>query len=387
MFYKLCTASLLLAAAVTLSGCGMLFGDEGVFRDRSDDYLDAGTIAPMDIPATADPGVFEQLYVIPRVEKSEFEYPDEFSVPRPQALAASVYSEKVKLQRLGDRRWIAINSPPAEVWPRVRNFLNTNGLRVARTVPERGLIETNWLQFKDDPDRDKYQLRIEQGVQPDSTEIHVLHTNASLEIPAPTDVAWPEQSVSAEKESWMVDELAASLARDTGAGSASLLAQTIGGSNKVEMVSRDRDPVLHMDLSWNRAWATVSYALNEEGFRTIDSDSEQRLIYADYTPPEDSEGFFSGWFRDDDKPDYTLAQVLDSLELPSTPDNNRLFPAQAFNPAVAPAADSLKSVPGYLVSVRERDGGVDVVIRTARGEKLPPRDARDLLNIIQRNLI
>lgn len=373
-----------LAAASVLSGCGMLFGDDGIYRDRSDDYLRAGTIPALTIPPDTDPAIFEEFYVVPDVDDSNYEYPEEFHVPRPQALAANVFSEKVKLQKLGDKRWIAINSSPAEVWPRVRSFLNNNGLQVAKTNPEQGLIETSWLQFKDDPEhRDKYQVRIEQGVQPDSTEIHVLHINSPRDEPAPTGVIWHGPSSSAEKEAWMVDELAASLANDAGAGSASLLAQTIGGSNKITIITRDREPVLRMELEWLRSWATITYALNEDGFRTIEASSELRLIYTTYTSPDDSEGFFSGWFKDDDGPTFTLSQVLDAMELEETPENTALFPDKAF----APATEKLKSMPGYVIAVIERDGGVDVVIRNAQGEKLPARDARDLLSIIRRNLI
>jgi len=257
-------------------------------------------------------------------------------------------------------------------------------LQVAKTNPQQGLIETSWLQFQDDPKhRDKYQIHIEQGVQPDSTEIHVLHTNAPRDIPAPTDVVWNETSNDAEKEAWMVDELAASLANDAGSSSASLLAQTIGGENKITITVRDRDPVLRMELEWLRAWATVTYASNEEGFRTINESTTLRLIYATYTSPDESDGFFSGWFKDDDEQTYTLDQVLDSLELPETPENTALFPPKAFQPATT----KLKSLSGYLIAVIERDGGVDVVIRDGKGEKLPARDARDLLSIIRRNLI
>src|SRR5690606_17258878 len=139
-------------------------------------------------------------------------------------------------------------------------------LAVHRTDAPRGIIETAWLNFKDDPDsRDKYQLRIEQGVQPDSTEIHAIHLSMPREAPLPNQVDWPATSSSAERESWMVDELAASLAAEMNSASASLLAQTIGGAPKVELLARDREPVLRMDLQMIRAWATLKHALQQEG--------------------------------------------------------------------------------------------------------------------------
>lgn len=378
----------MITSAAMLSACGVFFGDEGMFRDRSDDYLKTDSIPVIDVPSDVDQERFGQLYVVPKVDNKDFEYPDEFSVPRPQALAANVFAEKVKIQSLNGKRWIAINTSPAEVWPRVRSFLNANNLAVAKTNPQEGIIETAWLQFKDDPDsRDRYQIRIEQGVQPDTAEIHVTHVKMKRDEEAPLDVDWPSDSVDAVRESWMVDEVASSLASDATASSASLLAQTIGGSKKIWMTTQDREPVLRMDLTFARARATLNYALDQEGFKLVEENAALRLAYVTYADPEESDGFFSGWFSDDEESTspYSMDQLLAAMQLPDTPENRRFFPEQAFT------SDSekldLSEHKGYFIVLENGNQGVDVFIRDASGQKLASRDARDLLNIIRRNLI
>ncbi|MGH1469665.1 MAG: outer membrane protein assembly factor BamC [Cellvibrionaceae bacterium] len=385
------TISSVLLVVSLLSGCGVFFGDEGVFRDRSDDYLKTDSIPPVEVPEGINQERFGELYVVPDIDRKEFEYPEEFVVPRPQALAANVFAEKVKIQSLNGKRWVAINTSPAEVWPRVRSFLNTNSLAVAKTNPEEGIIETTWLQFKDDPDnRDRYQLRIEQGVQPDTAEIHVTHVKMKRDQEAPLDVDWPETSVDAERESWMVDEVAASLASDATASSASLLAQTIGGDKKISIISKNREPVLRMDLIFTRARATLNHALDQEGFKLIEENSDLKLVYVTYTDPNESEGFFSGWFSDEeDTEQYTVAELLRAMTVLDTPDNRRLFPKEVFTPTQDSSKKkiNLDDHSGYFIIVKEDEGGVDVYIRGASGVKLTSRKARDLLNIIRRNLI
>ncbi len=269
--------------------------------------------------------------------------------------------------------------------------MNTNSLAVAKTNPEEGIIETTWLQFKDDPDnRDKYQIRIEQGVQPDTAEIHVTHVKMKRDQEAPLDVDWPNKSTDAERESWMVDEMAASLASDATASSASLLAQTIGGSKKISIISKDREPILRMELVFARARATLNYALDQEGFKLIEEKPSLRLAYVTYTDPNESEGFFSGWFGDDDDTaKYSVDELFAIMSLPDTSENRRLFPDEAFSTSSLSKDNKmkLKDHNGYFVIAEEVESGVDVYIRDAAGKKLSSRDARDLLSIIRRNLI
>lgn len=368
-----------------LSGCGTLFGEEGYFRDRGDDYLKAESMPPMQVPENVDPNVLGQLYVIPDIRQAEYEYPREFVAPRPEALSSNVYSDNVKIQKLGDKRWIFVNASPSEVWPRVRNFLNSNGLQVARTDAPRGVIETSWLSFKDSPEtRDKYLLRIEQGVQPDSAEVHVTHLATPSESELPTQVNWPAQSSNAERESWMVDELAANLAAEIGSASASLLAQTIGGEEKITIAAKGGEPVLRMELQMIRAWATLNHALQQEGLQIVDEDSVAQIYYVQYADPEKSGGFFSGWFsRDESAEEYQVAELLKQMNLADTPTNREFFPEEAF----APSEQALQDVPGYLFAVNESEGVIEVVVRDAYGRALEPRAARELLGLVRRNLI
>lgn len=381
--FQLIALPTVLASSAILSGCGVFFGEDGIFRDSSNDYLKAESIPPIELAGNTNTEVFGELYVIPKQDKANYEYPDEFEVPRPDALSTSAFTEKVKIQRLGENRWIAINTSPAEVWPRVRRFLNSNGLSVDRTNPQEGIIETAWLQFKDDPDnRDKYRFSIEQGVQPDSAEIHVTHLSLSRDVEVPAAVDWSDKSTNAERESWMVDELAASLANDTGSGSASLLAQTIGGEDKIALVAKNQEPVLRMNLDQVRAWATLSYSLEQEGFRLIDENEDFRIFYVDYENPDESEGFFSGWFSDDEKTYPALDAVISQLNLQDTAENRKLFPAAAFA-----SAQKRSDAAGYLVLVTPEAEGLEVSIRDASGQRLEPRQARELLTTIRRNLI
>jgi len=289
---KIKTLAVLVATATTVSGCGM-FGEEGMFRNRSGDYRHAVEMPPLVVPEDMDSESIGQLYPVPPIpETAVTEHFD--TVPRPQPLAANSIDEVIRIQSLGDERWILSNRDPSEIWPRVRNILNRSGIPTARAEAAQGILETVWLEFKGDEESNhRYRFYIQPGVQMNSTEIKVLHDQMSKNGAEKT--AWPEVSVDDGREKDMVEILANALAGDVTSGTVSLLAQAIGGEQKVEFVTpKVADPYLLMRLDEERAWASLAYSLNRGGFTIVDQDRSAGTFYVNYTPPEDDKepGFF-----------------------------------------------------------------------------------------------
>ncbi|MFA5632998.1 MAG: outer membrane protein assembly factor BamC [Porticoccaceae bacterium] len=298
---KIKTLAVLVATATTVSGCGM-FGDDGMFRNRSGDYRHAVEMPPLVVPEDMDTESIGQLYPVPQIPETAVTE-DFDTVPRPQPLAANSIDEVIRIQTLGDERWILSNRDPSEIWPRVRNILNRSGIPTARAEASQGVLETVWLEFKGDEEQNhRYRFYIQPGVQMQSTEIKVLHDQMNKD--GAEKASWPEASVDDGREKDMVEILANALAGDVTSGTVSLLAQAIGGEQKVEFVTpRVADPYLLMRLDEERAWASLAYSLTRGGFTTVDQDRSAGTFYVNYTPPEDDKepGFFRRMFSRDGK--------------------------------------------------------------------------------------
>ncbi|MGB1159296.1 MAG: outer membrane protein assembly factor BamC [Porticoccaceae bacterium] len=288
---KLCVSVSLI---ITLSGCGWL----GI-RDRSNDYLAAQETEPTVIPAELDSVKLGQAYPIPQI-KSQVELTAGFEVPRPQPISVNTFEQMVKIQSISDQRWILVNSAPSELWPRIRNALNRNGIPAARAEGSEGLIETIWLNFQSDNENShRFQFSISPGVQINSTEISVLHH----QVPRGEEEGstWPDQSISDRRESDMLSLLANQLAAEPDYSSVSLLAQEIGGESKVDMVKPEvADPYLLVKLAFDRTWASVDYSASRGGFTTVDKNRNDGLLMVNYGELEedDEQGFFASWFGD-----------------------------------------------------------------------------------------
>lgn len=297
---KIKLLAILTMGSLALSGCG-LFGEEGTFRNRGKDYLQSEELPPLVVPEGLDGEGIGQLYPIPPIaDTAVLEETD--SVPRPQPLSANSLEEQVKIQSLGEERWILSNRGPSEVWPRVRNILNRSSIHTAKADAAKGILETVWLQFQGDSEfHHRYRFSIQPGVQLNSTEIKVLHDQM---VPGATEPgSWPKASADSKREMDMVEILSEALAGDASSGTVSLLAQDIGGAEKVEIVTPTvADPYLAMKLDYDRAWASLAYSLQRGGFTTIDQDQTGGVFHVNYTPQdEDEPGFIRRLFTDDDK--------------------------------------------------------------------------------------
>jgi hypothetical protein len=72
-------AGVLLAS---LTGCGYLFGDQGVFRDNSQDYKKASEMAVISVPEGKETDTLQEIYPVPPTSSTVVQA-GAFEVPRP----------------------------------------------------------------------------------------------------------------------------------------------------------------------------------------------------------------------------------------------------------------------------------------------------------------
>ncbi len=365
---------------ILLNGC--------IYLDRSEEYRRAGSIKTIEVPEEFGPVTIEPLYPIPAVvARTDTFYDietDGFVIPRPEPMSTERQAARVKMQKVGNRRWILLEAPAGQVWPLAQSFLSEVGITVNRSQPAVGLIETDWVQFQADPStRHRYRLRIEQGVRPDTTEIHVLQRHAPMDTAV--EEVWPDKSTDPERESWLLEELANSLALSIENRAASLLGQSVGGEVKAALFIDDGEPALQLRLSPVRAWASLAHALNQEGFQLWEDQLEQRVMHFQYIDPQTEDGRLKRWLGMGRKTVREQPQPLDQVlaNLADTPETRALFqsvPAAGYSQASDNSA-------GFLLVLEPRGEVMVAKLRDARGQRLATALNKQLLSTLRRNLI
>lgn len=319
---KLILIPALTAVSIAVSGCGWLFSDKGVFRDRGDDYRRARVEKPLQIPPELAQIEADQDFAIPTIASNAV-LEGKFEAPRPASLDGDPSAEQVRIRNLNNVNWILVEATPGEVWPRVRQFLNTNQLYVTRADATEGVIETAWLQPKaEGTSRERYRFRIEQGVQRGSSEVYVLQAGAVA------GNNWPATSSDLARETEMIKALAQFIADNGSTGAVSMLAQRgIESRGKVFLNKpAGEHPHLRLELPFERAWSSLMLALPKADFAIEDQNHEGRELWVRYAPsvdPADEPGvwtrFWSWVFGDED--DLNNPKIIYVLRLQTDSEN------------------------------------------------------------------
>ncbi len=309
-------------AVLLAGGCSWMSDDEGTFVDRTDDYLQAEENQPLNIPSGLDTARVEDPFPIPEITnrlRPEY-YPDR--PPRPDAIYANDNRDEVRIQRLGERRWLVIPEPPTTVWPKVKQFLAENGVALAWESPADGRLDTVWLDVEA-PSRDviravirdgkeaaeiqggedRLLMRVEPGLRERTCEVHVRYENSDFATPSLQYLidleSVPSHASAVEQDT--LNELGAYIAARVAEQTVSMVAQDISAGVKSNLaVDADGDPILQLRLDRDRAWATIGQALVRADIEVTASD-ESNGVYQIALPEDlevegDGPGFMSRLF-------------------------------------------------------------------------------------------
>ena len=287
--------------AMSLTGCNYLAGEDGPFRDRADDYMEAAVLPLMAIPDDLDSYTLDELYVIP-AQLSISALPFD-GVPLPKPIETN-RREGVIIQNLNDTSWVVLDATPGQVWPLVRDYWTQLEVILEYEDPGAGIMETSWLEVDSNLEtRHKYRITIEPGLHSGYSEIYVIHVESPRSELAPLVTTWPETSVSEDRERQILDSLSQYLADRNDvyqASSSSLLAGSIEAERKANIVEDGQgQQVLELRLSYRRAWVLVRSALDEAGVTILENDRDMAFLNVRFSgiSEEDELGFIGRLFN------------------------------------------------------------------------------------------
>jgi outer membrane protein assembly factor BamC len=353
------------------SGCSWLFGQDGYFRDRSSDYLEATQKPPMQLPeGIQEAKRLDPLLPIPRNVADDTQK-GEFTVPRPQPLSTAQDSSDYTLQKSGDNRWILAQRAPAEVWPVAHQYFEDNGFRIAEDRPATGEFNTTWQRMDElsasvakrmgsagdaANTETRVRVRIEPGVQRNTSEVYVV----SVQRPAGSseEPAFPSRSTNVGLDSVLTDDMLASLTRTAEkGGSVSLLAARDFDTPSRVALSEDGsgNPVLNLGADLDRAWSSVGRALNQGDWRVEDINRSLGLYYINLAEkadkPENKPGFFARMFGSEetkeekearaDRYQVRLSKVGDNVQVTVEKNINTVAPTEVARRVLSVIQDNL----------------------------------------------
>ena len=160
-------------------------------------------------------------------------------------------------------------------------------------------------------------MRVEHGIKEASTEIFLYKINISN-----GDIVSDPEFIQKEMER-MIDYYADSLSNFSGT---SLAAQNLNEMKKAKIFTENGMTVISLDLNFDRAWSSVSKALNAAEIITNDRDRSKGIFFVSYAKDEDRRRFrlFGGRNADDGLQKFDFDEDSE-FEITITQENNKTF--------------------------------------------------------------
>lgn len=343
-----------LMSLVLLAGCSevnQLLGNE-----ESVNYKSAVTQRgePLSIPPDLTQANSDPRYRAPAsgsTTYSQFQQQGQAQASAPKTSNVLPARNDMRVERDGDLRWLVVDRPPEDVFPRLVDFWTENGFTVASNNPSAGLIETDWAENRakipeswlrqalgmilesawDSGEREKFRTRVERVNG--HTEVYVSHRQM-LEKRVGVDggqVQWQNGKEDPGLNAAMLARMMVYLGSDI--DNARKLVQQAEASPQKPAVQQDvraQGTSLVVSESFDRAWRRVGVALDGGGFAVDDRDRSAGDYFVRYVDTDTGEkieqpGFFSRMFSGDKKAeapqyrihlagsgDQTLVTVLDA---------------------------------------------------------------------------
>ena len=302
MIKKLLTINLIFLTA----SCSYISGPEGYFPSTKEDFLKEKVEKDIDLPENLKLTFVENHYPVNGLEESI----NNQGVPKPRQIFATSGNSSVQLRRLGELMWIYVETLPSTSWPISKSYWDTSSYETIETDPLTGEIQ---IKFDD---LSILEMKIEHGIKEASTEIFLNQIDStSNEIISNPELIQSELSN-------LVNYFAESVSQFSGT---SLAAQNLNEMKKAKIFVENGQTTIELNLNFDRAWSSVTKAMDASNVVTNDKDRSNGIFYVSYADNEEEKGIFS--FLNFNSDNTSVRASLDgaTFEVKITEKNNKTY--------------------------------------------------------------
>jgi outer membrane protein assembly factor BamC len=244
-----------------------------MFPPTKNAFLKEKVEEDMQLPDNLSIIVIENHYPVDNVDSLS----EDQEVPKPRQIFASSGNSSVQLRRLGELMWIYVETLPSTSWPITKSYWNTSLYETLNADPVTGEIEIDFDETS------FLKMKIEHGIKEASTEIFLTQlSKSSNEIISNPELIQSELSN-------LVNYFAESVDQFSGT---SLAAQNLNDIKKAKIFVDNGQTVIELDLNFDRAWSSVTKAMDASEILVNDRDRSNGVFYVSYAE-EENDGILS----------------------------------------------------------------------------------------------
>ena len=263
----------------TLSACGIFSNSQQY------DYLKEEQTEDLIIPVGSENKIMDYYPVPDEIEGIQA---SQYEVPLPRQVFSSGTTNQIRLHKLGELRWIYIESLPSSVWPVMKDFMTLSEQGLSFHDPNTGIMESNSFVSSTGVNS-KLVLKVEHGIRQSSSEVFLSHLTQN------SQGDWQRANVENNIEAEVLREALDYLSSAPNTGGTSLIALNLNLGQKAVLKNENGIDFIEMNLNFSRAWAAVDRALGESLIEVRDLNRDQGLFFVNFGVNEEI-GFVRGLF-------------------------------------------------------------------------------------------
>ena len=303
--------ALAVATALFLGACSTL--DSALSGDKID-YRSGGTkTAGLEVPPDLTQLTRDSRY---QQNQGGAVSAAAFQASAPAATAAAAApSETVatqaigdmRIERLGNDRWLHTSLTPEQLWPQLQAFWKERGFVLTEDKPAAGVMETDWAENRgklpmdfirasigkvfdgaySTGELDRFRTRVERAAK--GTDIYVTH-RGMIEVyntERKDSTIWEPRHADPQLEGEMLSRLMLKLGAPEAVAKTALVTPGAAPAApaRARLLADQAAPTLQVDDGFDRAWRRVGVALDRSGFTVEDRDRTQGVYFVRYIDP------------------------------------------------------------------------------------------------------
>jgi outer membrane protein assembly factor BamC len=329
---SLTLAALAAAAALALGACSsidnLMSGDKIDYRS-SGTARSAGLEVPPDLTQLTRDSRYQQTQG-GAVSAAAYQAsaPSATALPTTATTVAPQAIGDVRLERLGNERWLRTSLTPEQLWPQLQAFWKERGFVLTQDQPATGVMETDWAENRaklpldfvrssvgkvfdalySTGELDKFRTRVERTAN--GTEIYISHRGMveTYTGERKESTAWQPRQPDPQLEGELLSRLMLKLGATEEAAKTAVVAPSAAGAPaRARIVAGAPTATLQVDDGFDRAWRRVGVALDRSGFTVEDRDRTQGVYFVRYVDPKfagkEEPGLFARLFSFGNKDD------------------------------------------------------------------------------------
>jgi len=294
-----------MATLMLLSGCGYIYGDDGLIKSKKYQYTQSKLEKELVIPAPLKQSSKADFTMIPPVGEKAKQglMGKDLSQKAPVQILAVL--DNIRVDRDSSEPAILVSDSMEFIWQTVVIFMQQHHIALEKQDSEQHIAISQWLNIdeggiwlgldgKDDAEtyRAKYSIKVSAGKIKGEYQLKV--ERIASQTREDDDLPWKDQRINWRESADMMNLLISFYDTRLNVEKLKHKRKILAGF-KVELAKdADGNPALVTEAKEDLIWDKIPKVMNGLGIKVVDKDARQKAYFLEYKVKE--EGFFATLF-------------------------------------------------------------------------------------------